>query len=132
MESVVWEADALTVRVAVSAFEQVDHAGARRASRPLDYASAARSASASAPSRRPLAVRRRPATRRWRADLPHEVRAAELRAVPRLQGWVVGPPAVLEHLANGGGGLVDGFWDGLTPVHPGGPFGGDLVAPDTE
>ena len=39
---------------------------------------------------------------------------------------------LVQHLANGGGGLLEGLWDGLTPVTPGGPFGVPLLVPDTE
>ena len=45
------------------------------------------------------------------------------RAAPALERWLTAHPEEVEHLVAGGGGLLEGLWDGLTPTVPGGPWG---------
>ena len=129
--SLVWEADALTVRVAVRATQLTDAsvAAEHRPARPRP-----RPHSRLRPRRR-----RTGAGRHGGGRLPGVVPTApgpraELQddSLARLGVWVDRHPEAVQHLANGGGGLLEGLWDGLTPLHPGGPFGVPLVAPDTE
>jgi hypothetical protein len=67
------------------------------------------------------------------SELPSETRD-ELagKSLEELQEWLDDHPEVVQHLANGGGGLLEGLWDGLTPLVPGGPLGVPLLVPDTE
>lgn len=71
-----------------------------------------------------------------RPALPPSVRRdldRGLTGVGRLtEQWLLEHPGLVQHLANGGGGLLDGLWDGLTPATPGGPFGLPSSTPDTE
>lgn len=119
VESFGWEADALAVRAVVTAFEATD-ALVRAAVDELDQAvgrSVGFTLGATAPALVP-------------------VLAATLPLVPpvvwrELEDWVVDHPGVVQHAANGGGGLLEGLWDGVTPLAPGGPLGVPLVVPDT-
>ena len=59
-------------------------------------------------------------------------RAAAATEPSGCEAWVAEHPWLLEHLANGGGGLVDGFWSGITGQPVVGPDGGLLFHPTTE
>ena len=73
-----------------------------------------------------------PALLAWR-ELPPAMRRELARdAGAAARGWLGGHPALVEHLVNGSGGLLDGLWDGLTPGLPGGPLGLPTFTPDTE
>ncbi len=115
-----WETDALAVRAVVAAFEATD-ALVRAAVDQLDQAvgrTVGFTLGASAPALVP-------------------VLAVTLPMVPpgawrELEAWVLHHPGVVQHAANGGGGLLEGLWDGATPLAPGGPLGLPLSVPDTE
>ena len=68
----------------------------------------------------------------WTQLSPDTQAALQEKSLDELQEWLVDHPELVQHLANGGGGLLEGMWDGLTPVTPGGPFGVPLLVPDTE
>lgn len=119
VESCGWEADAIAVRAVLAAFETTD-ALVRAAVAELDHA-VGRTAGFTLGASAPVLV---PAL------------AATVPLVPpvvwrELEDWVVAHPGVVQHAANGGGGLLEGLWDGLTPAVPGGPLGVPLVVPDT-
>ena len=137
VESVGWEADALLVRVTVHALEQTDdlvHATFEVVDHLVGHAVGV-ALVGSVPVVLATAASAAPAAwLTWQA-LPQPVRQ-QLRADGattgrELQSWLSGHPAVVEHLVNGGGGLLDGLWDGLDPG-PGGPFGLSTFTPDTE
>lgn len=115
-----WELDAVAVRAVLASFETAD-ALAETAVDQIDHAlgrAVGFTLGATAP-----------------AVLP--VVAATLPLLPPgawrgLEHWVVDHPGVVEHAANGGGGLLEGLWDGTTPLLPGGPLGIPLSVPDTE
>jgi hypothetical protein len=64
--------------------------------------------------------------------LQQRLRDGEGDAADDLQEWLDEHPEVVQHLVNGGGGLLDGLWDGLTPGLPGGPFGLPSFNPTTQ
>lgn len=119
VESCGWELDAVAVRAVLTSFETAD-AVAESAVDRLDHAigrAVGFTLGATAP-----------------AVLP--VVAVTLPLVPPgawrdVEDWVVGHPGAVEHAANGGGGLLEGLWDGATPLTPGGPLGIPLSVPDT-
>ena len=119
VESCGWEADALAVRAVLAAFETTD-ALVRAAVDELDHA-VGRTAGFTLGAGAPVLV---PALAATLPLVPPVVRR-------ELEDWVVAHPGVVQHAANGGGGLLEGLWDGLTPAVPGGPLGVPLVVPDT-
>jgi pimeloyl-ACP methyl ester carboxylesterase len=68
----------------------------------------------------------------WTQLPPGTQAALQDASLAEVQEWLVDHPEAVQHLVNGGGGLLEGLWDGLTPVTPGGPFGVPLLVPDTE
>ena len=129
--SAVWEADAVTIRVAVRATQLTDELVAQ-VWEGLDHELgrlAGYTVAACAPV---LVVSAAGLSLLW-SELPSETRD-ELadKSLDELQEWLDDHPEVVQHLANGGGGLLEGLWDGLTPLVPGGPLGVPLLVPDTE
>ena len=129
--SVVWEADAVTIRVAVRATQLTDELVARTWE-VLDHqlgVTVGFTVAAGAPA---LVLPAAGLALLW-TQLPPDTQAAlQDKSLDELQEWLVDHPELVQHLANGGGGLLEGLWDGLTPVTPGGPFGVPLLVPDTE
>jgi hypothetical protein len=120
VESLGWEADAVLVRAVVAAFETTD-ATVRAAMDAVDQMvgrTVGFTLGATAPALVPLLVALVP-------HLPPEVG-------DELEHLVVEHPGVVQHAVNGGGGLLEGLWDGLTPFALGGPLGVPLFVPDTE
>jgi hypothetical protein len=124
VESVGWETDAILVRIALAALEETDrlvHASIealdRLAGRAVGFA-----LGATAPALLPTIA------------LTSDLLPAPVRrdVEGELEDWVVDHPGVVQHAVNGGGGLLEGLWDGLTPPTPGGPLGIPLLTPDTE
>ena len=120
VESVGWEADAVLVRAVVTAFEDTDRL-VRAGVDALDHLVGrvvGITLGATAPALLPAAA----------------VAAPYMPAGTRrdLEQWVVDHPGAVQHAVNGGGGLLEGLWDGLTPLVPGGPLGMPLLTPDTE
>ncbi|CAI9401267.1 hypothetical protein [Nocardioides sp. T2.26MG-1] len=118
VESCGWEVDAVAVRAAVAALETAD-ALVRAAVDQVDHAvgrSVGFTLGATAPGLVPLLATTLPL-------VPPGVWHA-------LEDWVVAHPGVVQHAANGGGGVLEGLWDGTTPLAPGGPVGLPLVVPD--
>lgn len=120
VESLGWEADAVLVRAVVAGFEATDlmvreavDAVDRMVGRVVGL-----TLGATAPVLLPVLA----------LTAPHVPPGARRE----LEQWVVDHPEVVQHAANGGGGLLEGLWDGLTPFVPGGPLGLPLVTPDTE
>ncbi|WP_296603916.1 hypothetical protein [Nocardioides sp.] len=118
-----WELDAVSVRAVLAGFEtadalvesaldQIDHAIGRAAGFTLG---------ATAPAVLPVVA----------ATLPLVPPSAWRDVEDWVEDWVVGHPGVVEHVANGGGGLLEGLWDGTTPLAPGGPLGVPLTVPDS-
>lgn len=110
VESVGWETDAILIRVTVRSFQETDDL-VHDAFEVLDYA-VGRGIGASLPATIPLLLG---------LDLLGVVDGDD------LQQWAIEHPDLLQHLVNGGGGLLDGI--GATP---GSPFGLGTFTPDTE
>ena len=129
--SVVWETDAVTIRVAVRATQLTDELVARameRLDHDLGYV-VGYTVTASLPELAlPLLVGGGTLYLLW-SQLPDGTRAElEGRTLDEVQEWLDRHPEVVQHLVNGGGGLLEGLWDGLTPI----PLGPGLDTPDTE
>ena len=125
--SVVWEADAVTIRVAVRATQLTDDLVAQTwevLDHQLGFA-VGYTVAAGAPM---LVLPAAGLALLW-PELPPALQHASL---DQLQEWLVDHPDAVQHLVNGSGGLLEGLWDGLTPWAPGGPFGVPLLVPDTE
>jgi hypothetical protein len=124
VESAGWETDALLVRTTVAALEATDrlvHDAIEVLDQQVGHV-VGLTLGASAPVLLPaLAL--------GDGLLPAPAREEIGR---ELEDWVVEHPGVVQHTVNGGGGLLDGLWDGLTPTSPGGPLGIPLLTPDTE
>ncbi len=147
--SLAWEVDALLVRVTIEAFESTDEL-VRLTFEVVDYtagrvigfslAGTLLGAAATAPVWLPTVVVGVSGAAAMYAVLPPALQdrlreaggevGAELAT--DLQAWLIDHPAVVQHLANGAGGLVDGFWDGLTPGVPLGPWGVSILTPTTQ
>ena len=129
--SVVWEADAVTIRVAVRATQLTDELVAQTwevLDHQLGFA-VGYTVAAGAPA---LVLPAAGLALLW-SQLPPDTQAAlQDGSLAELQEWLVDHPEAVQHLVNGGGGLLEGLWDGLTPVTPGGPLGVPLLVPDTE
>ncbi|WP_435747631.1 hypothetical protein [Nocardioides sp. SYSU DS0663] len=142
VESVAWAADAVLVRVTVAAFEAadelvgatfevVDHALGRAVGFTLGTVGPGVLAGLVVVGPAALALHRLlPPTLQHRLERDLREGAEELAA--DVEQWLVDHPEAVQHLVNGGGGLLDGLWDGLTPLAPGGPFGLPSFTPDTE
>ena len=129
--SVVWEADAVTIRVAVRATQLTDELVARTWE-ALDHqlgVTVGFTVAAGAPA---LVLPAAGLAVLWTLLPPDTQATLQDKSLDELQEWLVDHPELVQHLANGGGGLLEGLWDGLTPVTPGGPFGVPLLVPDTE
>ncbi|MEZ5094474.1 hypothetical protein [Nocardioides sp.] len=143
--SLAWEADALLVRVTIEAFESTDEL-VRLTFEVVDYSlgrlagfalgAAFVTAAATAPLwLPPLALDAAGAATIY-GLLPPALQERLRKAGGRLtddltddvQQWLVDHPGAVQHLVNGGGGVIDGFWDGVTP----GPWGFPPVTPTTE
>ncbi len=121
--SVAWEADAVLVRVTVTAFEETDEL-VRQTFEAVDYL-AGRALGHALALGLVAGVATAPVWVPAVDEGDSEVLAAELEA------WVVDHPELVQHLANGGGGLVNGFWGALTPA-PLTPWGVGPFTPATE
>ncbi|CAB4724844.1 MAG: hypothetical protein F2667_11670 [Actinobacteria bacterium] len=133
-ESLAWESDAVLIRVSVASlratdelvratFEVLDHLAGRSVGFAL---------SASAPVWLPTAALAWLLWPTLPAALRSDLEARAPGAADRLETWLTDHPAAVQHLVNGGGGLLDGLWDGATPLTPGGPFGVATFTLDTE
>jgi hypothetical protein len=129
--SVVWEADAVTIRVAVRATQLTDELVARTWE-ALDH-QLGRTVGFTVAAGVPALVLPAAGLALLWTLLPTDTQVTlQDKSLDELQEWLVDHPGLVQHLANGGGGLVEGLWDGLTPVTSGGPFGVPLLVPDTE
>lgn len=137
VESLGWETDAILVRATVrvlrdaddmvhGAFEVLDYLVGRTVGFTLVVSAPALLAGALALG--PLA---HVVWQHLPPALQQQLQDDAAGAGDRLQDWLAQHPEVLQHLVNGGGGLLDGLWDGLTPLAPGGPFGIPSFHPDT-
>jgi hypothetical protein len=129
--SAVWEADAVTIRVAVRATQLTDELVAR-AWEGLDH-QVGRLVGYTLATTAPVLLLSGAGVFMLWSQLPAETQA-ELadQTLFELARWLDDHPDAVQHLANGGGGLLEGLWDGSTPLSPGGPFGVPLLVPDTE
>ncbi len=66
------------------------------------------------------------------AKIRKELERGLLAAGAEAQSWASAHPDLVQHVANGGGGLVDGFWDGLTPGVPPATLGLPTFGPTLE
>jgi pimeloyl-ACP methyl ester carboxylesterase len=138
VESLAWETDAILIRVTVrvfqeaddlvhGAFEVVDHLVGRMIG--LTLVTSAPALLTTALTLGPLAYvlwqHLPPGLQDQLEDQAEDGGAA-------LQDWLAEHPELPQHLINGGGGLLDGLWEGLTPGLPGGPLGIPTFTPDTE
>ncbi len=133
--SVVWETDAVTIRVAVRATQLTDELVARAIDR-LDHDLGhlvGYGVTAYLPELAlPLAIGAGAMVLIW-SQLPDDAKAElEGQTLDEVQEWLNRHPEVVQHVVNGSGGLLEGLWDGFTPAVPGGPFGVPLSVPDTE
>jgi len=130
--SVVWETDALTIRVAVRATELTDELVARaidRLDHDLGYLVGYGITRSLPELALPLLIGGGTVFLVW-SQLPDDTKAGlEDRTLDEVQEWVDEHPQAVQHLVNGGGGLLEGLWDGLSPA---GPLGPGLDTPDTE
>ena len=138
VESLGWETDAILIRVTVrvlqetddlvhATFEAVDYLVGRAIGFTLVASlPALLVAAATAGPMAYLVWQQLPPT------LQQQLREDGAAGGAALQDWLADHPEVLQHLINGGGGLLDGLWDGATPGLPGGPFGLPSFTPDTE
>jgi len=130
--SVVWETDAVTIRVAVRATQLTDELVARaldRLDHDLGYVTGYAVTIALPELALPLLVTGGTVALVW-SQLPDTTKVAlEGETVDEVQEWLVEHPRLVQHAVNGSGGLLEGLWDGLSPV---GPFGPGLDTPDTE
>lgn len=138
VESAGWEADAVLVRVTVATLEETDRlvhdavdALDGLVGRSVGFALAA-GTTVLLPA---LLAAAGGAAVTWPL-LPAAVRdrlGADAGNTGRdLEQWLTDHPGIVQHGFNGGGGLLEGLWDGVTPLAPGGPLGVPLLAPDTE
>lgn len=138
VESLGWETDAILIRVTIRMFEDTDEM-MRANFEVIDYLAGRAigfTLSASAPGLLIMGLTVGPIAwhfwKRLPPPLQQQVRDDAAGAGDTLADWLVEHPGVLQHLINGGGGLLDGLWDGITPLAPGGPFGISSFTPDTE
>jgi len=133
VESLAWEADALTIRVRVRATQLTDELVARAWDR-LDYElghAAGLALTATAPEWLGAAVLGGAALGLVWLALPPDVREAlRDRTLEDVQEWLTEHPEVVQHAVAASGGLLDGIWDGLLPGPGGLPFGGSPMTPD--
>ncbi len=117
--SVVWEADAVTIRVAVRATQLTDELVARamdRLDHDLGYVVGYTVTATLPETALPLLVGGGVLYLVW-SQLPDGTRAElEGRTLEEVQEWLDAHPEVVQHLVNGSGGLLEGLWDGLVPV----------------
>jgi len=138
VESVAWETDAVLIRATVTAFETTDQVVAATFE-VIDYAvgrTVGFAVGAGLPVLVPAAVVTGLLGYATYQALPpalqQEARAAATTGAATLEAWVAEHPWLLERLANGGGGLVDGFWSGVTGQPVVGPDGRLLFHATTE
>ena len=138
VESLGWETDAILIRVTVRVFQETDDL-VHATFEVVDYLvgrTLGLTLTASLPALLTAGVTVGPLAYLVWQQLPPAVQQ-QLRddgagAGDALQDWLADHPELLQHLVNGGGGLLDGLWDGATPGLPGGPFGIPSLTPDTE
>ncbi|GAB3790665.1 hypothetical protein [Nocardioides ungokensis] len=137
-ESLGWETDAILVRVTVRVLQDADEI-VHATFEAVDYLVGRASGSAlipTVPALLTVAVTAGPlALLTWQhlpPGLQQQLRRGGAGAGAATQSWLMDHPALVQHLVNGGGGLLDGLWDGTTPGLPGGPFGIPAFTPDTE
>lgn len=134
VESVSWETDALLIRSSVWAYESTDQlvAGSFEV---LDYA-AGRLLGVTLAVGLPTVITTGLLGWGLYSVLPpplqREAREAADDGSESLQRWLTEHPGVVERLANGGGGLVDGFWTGVSRQPWIGPDGDVSFHPTTE
>ncbi len=133
-----WETDAILIRVTVRAFQETDDL-VHATFEVVDYLvgrAVGLTLTASLPALLAAGVAVGPLALLGWQQLPpaaqQRLRADGATAGAGLQDWLADNPELLQHLVNGGGGLLDGLWDGVTPGLPGGPFGIPSLTPDTE
>ncbi|MAO80733.1 alpha/beta hydrolase [uncultured Nocardioides sp.] len=117
-ESLGWEVDARSLRLVVAALSAAD-SGVAEAVAGLEHLvgrTVGWTIGATAPALLPVGLLAAGRTVLLAPDLPQ-------RAAPALERWLTAHPEEVEHLVAGGGGLLEGLWDGLTPTVPGGPWG---------
>ncbi|MBB6627693.1 hypothetical protein H5V45_10210 [Nocardioides sp. KIGAM211] len=138
VESLGWETDAILIRVVVRVFRETDDL-AHGTFEVVDYLVGRMigfTLVVSAPALLATALTAGPVAYVVWQHLPPALQQQLERdaagAGAALEDWLAEHPEVLQHLINGGGGLLDGLWDGTTPLVPGGPFGLPSFTPDTE
>ncbi|MEO6513019.1 MAG: hypothetical protein ABIO16_18620 [Nocardioides sp.] len=116
--SVAWEADALTIRVAVRATQLTDElvAGAMdRLDHDLGYVVGYTFTATLPETALPMLAGGGILYLVW-SQLPDGTRAElEGRTLDEVQEWLDQHPEVVQHVVNGSGGLLEGLWDGLVP-----------------
>jgi hypothetical protein len=131
-----WEAEAVALRVIVAAYATTDEL-VRDTFEVLDYALGralgfalgsgtlilAASAGVWAPHAFLAYAAFRALPPEAQAKIREEMAAGLHAAGAAADAWASAHPDLVQHVANGGGGLADGFWDGLTPGVPDAAFG---------
>lgn len=118
VESLGWEVDARALRLLVGVLEAAD-AGAAEAVAAVEHQvgrTVGWTLGATAPAALPAAALVAGRIALTVPDLP-------ARAAPLAETWLTEHPDEVEHLVAGGGGFLEGLWDGLTPGAPAGPLG---------
>jgi hypothetical protein len=117
--SVVWDTDAVTIRVAVRATQLTDELVARamdRLDHDLGYVVGYTFTATLPETALPLLVGGGILFLVW-SQLPDGTREElQGRSLDEVQDWLDRHPEVVQHLVNGSGGLLEGLWDGLVPV----------------
>lgn len=138
VKSVAWESDAVLARVTLAALAESDDV-VRATFEVLDYTlgrALGFTLTVTAPGLLVGAAVLGPAAWSLHQLLPphlqQQLQAGAEDAGEGFEAWLSDHPEAVQHLVNGGGGLLDGLWDGLTPLTPGGPFGVPSFTPDTE
>ncbi|MCW2791035.1 MAG: hypothetical protein JWO76_133 [Nocardioides sp.] len=138
VESLAWETDAILIRVTVRVFRETDDL-VHGAFEVVDYLVGrmiGMTLVVTAPALLLGAITAGPLAYVVWQHLPpalqQQLQDDAAGAGADLEDWLAQHPEVLQHLINGGGGLLDGLWDGVTPLTPGGPFGIPSFTPDTE
>lgn len=118
VESLGWEVDARALRLLVGVLEAAD-AGVAEVVAAVEH-QVGRAVGWSLGASAPVAL---PAVGLVAGKIALTVPDLPERAAPWVEAWLTEHPEEVEHLVAGGGGLLEGLWDGLTPVAPGGPLG---------
>ncbi len=125
VESLGWEADAGALRLVVAALETAD-TGTAAAVAEVEHL-VGRAAGWTVGATAPVVL---PAGALVAGRVALTTPGLPARVAPLVETWLTEHPDEVEHVVAGGGGFLEGLWDGLTPMAPGGHLGLTLDAAD--